>query len=220
MISTVACVNVQTASDVSDEDDKSENAEEGGSMGQALGIAGEVEVADAPTSPPLAGVGDVAAPAAPRVSDALTGMLVVAVPAGPLLVPFAWREFGVHATATAEPLLYDASCALRDGMLLSQGRLFVFKRRVAFYSCIFGFVRRKILVRPLSLRSLVLLSSDLSRPALCAGHPRAPPQPGQSWRVRRAGGVLRRGASGFCFVMGPGRRVGRHHAPLARIPGK
>ena len=53
---------------------------------------------------------------------------------------FLSREFG--ADGDAEPLVYDASCALREGALLSQGRLFVFSSRMCFYSNVFGITRR------------------------------------------------------------------------------
>ena len=67
-------------------------------------------------------------------------MLVVALPSHKLMSLFLRREFAVDADS--EPLVYDASCALREGALLSQGRLFVFSSRMFFYSNVFGITRR------------------------------------------------------------------------------
>jgi len=67
-------------------------------------------------------------------------MLAVALPSRKLLALFLRREFDI--APETEPLMHDASCALRDGLLSRQGRVFVFERRICFYSNIFGAVKR------------------------------------------------------------------------------
>lgn len=67
-------------------------------------------------------------------------MLMVAIPLTPLRQSVLCREFGVCDEST---LRYHASCALKDGALLLQGRLFVFSQQMAFYSCVFGYTTRK-----------------------------------------------------------------------------
>ena len=84
-----------------------------------------------------------AATATTRAADSLRGMLVIALPSRKLMSLFLRREFAVDAAS--EPLVYDASCALREGPLLSQGRLFVFSSRIFFYSNVFGITRRQAL---------------------------------------------------------------------------
>jgi len=67
-------------------------------------------------------------------------MLMVAIPLTPLRQSVLCREFGV---CDESALRYHASCALKDGALLLQGRLFVFSQQMAFYSCVFGYTTRK-----------------------------------------------------------------------------
>lgn len=69
--------------------------------------------------------------------------MAVAIPLAPIRQAVLCREFG-RCEEGEDPLVHHASCALKEGALLLQGRLFVFRTSgLVFYSNIFGYKTRR-----------------------------------------------------------------------------